>query len=129
MKKVIEVQDLRREYVTKTGWVHRAKKCKMAVDGIDFFVNQSAVAKHVHTVMLHPDRTNQHLHIGAQLFIRLRLIGIKQIHTFLFLVRLTFPVLRAQQTNAEQTYQTKYQSFIHPGYLNVQFLQFSLMRT
>ena len=43
MKKVIEVQDLRREYVTKTGWVHRAKKCKMAVDGIDFFVNEGEI--------------------------------------------------------------------------------------
>lgn len=43
MKKVIEVQDLKREYVANTGWLHRTKKSKMAVDGIDFFVNEGEI--------------------------------------------------------------------------------------
>ena len=43
MEKMIEVHDLRREYVTKTGWIKRQKKRKMAVDGISFTVNKGEI--------------------------------------------------------------------------------------
>ena len=43
MENVIEVKDLKREYVTTKGWVRRKKSSLMAVDGIDFSVKEGEI--------------------------------------------------------------------------------------
>ena len=43
MEKVIEVQGLKREYITKTGWFRRKQKKVMAVNGIDFSVERGEI--------------------------------------------------------------------------------------
>lgn len=43
MKNVIEVQDLKREYVTKKGWIHPKTTRVTAVDGISFQVKQGEI--------------------------------------------------------------------------------------
>lgn len=43
MENVIEVNNLKREYVTTKGWVHRKKSSLMAVDGIDFSVSEGEI--------------------------------------------------------------------------------------
>lgn len=43
MEKVIEVKNLKREYVTTKGWVRRKKTSIMAVDGIDFSVKEGEI--------------------------------------------------------------------------------------
>lgn len=43
MEKVIEVRNLKREYITTTGWLFRKQKKLMAVDGINFSVNKGEI--------------------------------------------------------------------------------------
>ena len=43
MEKVIEVQGLKREYITKTGWFRRKQKKVTAVNGIDFSVERGEI--------------------------------------------------------------------------------------
>ena len=43
MRKVIEVENLKRVYETKTGWFHPKKKEVRAVDGINFFVKEGEI--------------------------------------------------------------------------------------
>ena len=43
MEKVIEVKDLKREYITTKGWLLRKKSTLTAVDGIDFNVNKGEI--------------------------------------------------------------------------------------
>lgn len=43
MENVIEVKNLKREYVTTKGWVRRKKTSIMAVDGIDFSVKEGEI--------------------------------------------------------------------------------------
>ena len=88
---------------------------------IYLFEYQRTITEHVHTVMLHPHRTDEYLHIRTQLFVRLRLICVQQIDARLLLFRrlrlflfnrVHFPllrctstllfVLRTQQTDAKQ---------------------------
>lgn len=43
MENVIEVKNLKREYVTTKGWICRKKSSLMAVDGIDFSVSEGEI--------------------------------------------------------------------------------------
>jgi ABC-2 type transport system ATP-binding protein len=43
MQSVIEVKDLKREYITTKGWIHRKKEFIQAVDGITFDVKQGEI--------------------------------------------------------------------------------------
>lgn len=43
MRKVIEVENLKRVYETKSGWVHPKKKTVAAVDGISFHVEEGEI--------------------------------------------------------------------------------------
>ena len=43
MKNVIEVKNLKREYITKKGWFLPKKEKIMAVDGIDFSVKEGEI--------------------------------------------------------------------------------------
>lgn len=43
MEKVIEVKELKREYVVKKGWIRRSTSIVKAVNGIDFSVNKGEV--------------------------------------------------------------------------------------
>lgn len=43
MEKVIEVQGLKREYITKTGWLKRKRRKVLAVNGIDFSVERGEI--------------------------------------------------------------------------------------
>ena len=43
MKTVIEVKNLKREYITTKGWIRRKTSALMAVDGIDFSVKDGEI--------------------------------------------------------------------------------------
>lgn len=43
MEKVIEVQGLKREYITKTGWLKRKRRKVLAVNGINFSVERGEI--------------------------------------------------------------------------------------
>ena len=55
---------------------------------ICFFEYQRTITEHVHTVMLHPYRADEYLHVRTQLFVRLCFVGIQQIDTRFLLFRL-----------------------------------------
>ena len=63
-------------------------------DRIYLLENQSTVTEHIHAVVLHPHGADEHLHIGTQLLVGLRLVGIQQVDTgFLLSQRIFFLLL------------------------------------